>query len=318
MIPLDRGAQRVLDLIREIGRPPIHASTPAEAREATAKSRAVLQPEPPEVAEVEDLACPGPAGPIRLRRYRGAGTEPEAALPCLLFMHGGGWVIGDLESHDQPCRLLANAARCCVVSVDYRLAPEHKFPAAVEDSAAALRFVAENASRLRIDPARIAVGGDSAGGNLAAVLCLLGREGQVPMPGYQLLLYPATDMAGSRPAYERFTEGYILVRSTMLWFIGHYLADPAAQGLDWRASPLRATSLAGLPPAFVMTCGHDPLVDEGLAYARRLEQEGVHVTYLHVADQMHAYLTMGKFIPASELTLRQAALSLAHHWAREG
>ena len=137
------------------------------------------------------------------------------------------------------------------------------------------------------------------------------------MPGYQLLLYPATDMAGSKPAYERFTEGYILVRDTMRWFIDHYVADPA-QKLDWRASPLRAPSLAGLPPAFVMTCGHDPLVDEGAAYARRLEEDGVHVTYLHVADQMHAYLTMGKFIPASELTLRQAALSLAHHWRGEG
>lgn len=316
-MPLDPGARRVLDLIREIGRPPIHTLTPAEAREAMAKSRAVLQPEPPEVAEVEDLACPGPAGPIRLRRYRGLGTPADAALPCLLFLHGGGWVIGDLESHDQPCRVLANAAECCVIAVDYRLAPEHKFPAAVEDSAAALRWVIANAARLRIDPQRVAVGGDSAGGNLAAVLCLLGREGQVPMPGYQMLLYPATDMAGSKPAYERFTEGYVLVRDTMRWFINHYIAEPA-QKYDWRASPLRAPSLAGLPPAFVMTCGHDPLVDEGIEYARRLEQDGVHVTHLHVADQMHAYLTMGKFIPASGLTLRQAALSLAHHWRGEG
>ena len=216
------------------------------------------------------------------------------------------------------CRLLANAARCCVVSVDYRLAPEHKFPAAVEDCAAALRFVAENAARLRIDPARIAVGGDSAGGNLAAVLCLLGREGQVPMPDFQLLLYPATDMAGSRPAYERFTEGYILVRATMLWFIGHYLADPARRGSTGAPRRCARPASPGCRRPSSMTCGHDPLVDEGLAYARRLEQEGVHVTYLHVADQMHAYLTMGNFITAAELTLRQAALSLAHHWAREG
>ena len=317
MMPLDPGARRVLDLIREIGRPPIQASTPAEAREASAKSRVVLQPEPPPVAEVEDLTCDGPAGPIRLRRYRGHGTSPDEALPCLIFLHGGGWVIGDLDSHDQPCRVLANAAHCCVVAVDYRLAPEHPFPAAVEDSAAALSFVAGSAARLRIDPSRIAVGGDSAGGNLAAVLCLLAREGRVPMPCYQVLLYPATDMAGSKPAYDRFTEGYILVRDTMRWFIGHYVPDPAAQ-LDWRASPLRATDLAGLPPAFVMTCGHDPLVDEGVAYARRLEEDGVHVTYLHVADQMHAYLTMGRFIPEAEVTLRQAALSLAHRWAQEG
>ncbi len=316
-MPLDPGAKRVLDLIRELGRPPMHSLSPEEARAASAKSRAVLQPEPPEVAEVEDLTCPGPAGPIRLRRYRGLGTAADAALPCLLYLHGGGWVIGDLDSHDQPCRMLANAAQCCVVAVDYRLAPEHKFPAAVEDSAAALRFVAEQAAALRIDPRRIAVGGDSAGGNLAAVLCLMGRDGgQVPMPGYQLLLYPATDMAGTKPAYERFTEGYILTRDTMRWFVDHYVAEPA-QKHDWRASPLRASSLAGLPPAFVMTCGHDPLVDEGIEFARRLEEDGVHVTHLHVADQMHAFLTMGKFIPASEVTLRQAALSMAAHWAAQ-
>ena len=140
-MPLDPESLRVIALIREIGRPPLHTLSPEAAREAYTGSRTVLQPEPPEVAEVEDLTCPGPDGPVRLRRYRGAGTEKEAALPCLLFMHGGGWVIGDLESHDQVCRALANYARCCVVSVDYRLAPEHKFPAAVDDSAAALRFV---------------------------------------------------------------------------------------------------------------------------------------------------------------------------------
>lgn len=316
-MPMDPGAKRVLDLIRELGRPPMHTLSPAEAREASAKSRTVLQPEPPEVAEVEDLTCPGPAGPVRLRRYRGAGTAKDAALPCLVYLHGGGWVIGDLDSHDQMCRVLANAAQCCVVAVDYRLAPEHKFPAAVEDSAAALRFVAGNAAALRIDATRLAVGGDSAGGNLAAVLCLMGREGQVPMPGYQVLLYPATDMGGSKPAYQRFTEGLILTHATMQWFIDHYVRTPADR-LDWRASPLRAGSLAGMPPAFVMTCGHDPLVDEGAEYARRLEEDGTHVVHLHVADQIHAYLGMGRFVPQAEVTLRQAALSLAAHWATQG
>jgi acetyl esterase len=315
-MPIDPGAQRVLDLIREMGRPPIHTLNPEEARAASAKSRSVLQPEPEAVAEVEDLSCPGPAGPIRLRRYRAAGTEAGEVLPCLLFLHGGGWVIGDLDSHDQPCRLLANAARCCVIAVDYRMGPEHPYPAAVEDSAAALRWVVENAARLRIDPARLAVGGDSAGGNLAAVLAIMGRDGMVPAVGYQLLLYPATDMAAHRPAYERFTEGLILTSETMRWFIGHYVPEPQRR-FEWQASPLRANSLAGTPPAFVMTAGYDPLVDEGAAYARRLEEDGVRVTYLHVADQIHAFLTMGKFIPASALVLRQAALSLAHHWATE-
>lgn len=312
-MPLDPGAQRVRDLIREAGRPPLHTLSPAEARAVSAASRPVLQPDPPPVALVEDLAYPGPAGAIRLRRYRGLGTDPAAALPCLLFLHGGGWVIGDLDSHDQLCRALANHLGACVVAVDYRLAPEHIFPAAVEDCAAALRFVAAEAAALGIDGARIAVGGDSAGGNLAAVLALMGRDGAVPAPGYQMLLYPVTDLAANTPSYLRCIEGYPLTSATMRWFIDHY-APQAAQRIDWRGSPLRAASLARLPPAFVMTCGHDPLADEGIAYARRLDEEGAHVTHLHVADQMHAFLTMGRFIPASDLTLRQAAAALRLHW----
>jgi acetyl esterase len=313
-MPLDPGAIAVLNLIKELGRPPIQELTPLEAREATTKSRAVLQPEPEQVAEVEDLTCPGPLGPIKLRRYRGAGTQPDEALPCLLYLHGGGWVIGDLDSHDQPCRVLANAARCCVIAVDYRMAPEHVYPAAVDDSLAALRFVAEHAGRLRIDPSRIAVGGDSAGGNLAAVLAIMARDGTAPKVGFQLLLYPATDMAGERAAYQRFTEGLILTDKTMRWFINHYTPDPARR-VEWQASPLRVPSLKGVATAYVMTAGYDPLVDEGIAYAKRLEEDGVRVTHIHMADQLHAFLTMGKFIPASDLALRQAALSLSHHWA---
>jgi acetyl esterase len=301
-------------MLRAAGRPPLHTLTPEEARAASLASRPIVQPDPPEVAEVADLACPGPAGPVRLRAYRGFGTDPGAALPLLVFLHGGGWVIGDLDSHDQLCRSLANHAGCAVLAVEYRLAPEHRFPAAVEDCAAALRFAAAEAARLRIDPARIAVGGDSAGGNLAAVLALMGRDGAVPAPGFQLLLYPVTDMAEEAPSFARFPEGYPLATPTMRWFIDHYIGPDRAEAADWRASPLRAPSLAGTAPAFVMTCGHDPLADEGIAYARRLEAEGVPVTHLHVADQMHAYLTMGRPIPASDLTLRQAALALRHHW----
>jgi acetyl esterase len=313
-MPIDPGAQAVLSLIQAMGRPPLHTLSPEDARAAYARSRAVLQPAPEDCAEVEDLAAPGPAGPIRLRRYRALGAEPGAALPCLVFFHGGGWVLGDLDSHDQACRVLANATGGSVVAVDYRLAPEHPYPAAVEDSAAALAWVAGQAGALRIDPARIAVGGDSAGGNLAAVMALMARDGMVPPVGAQLLLYPGTDMgAAGRPAYQRFTEGLPLVARTMEWFIDHYVPEPARRR-EWQASPLRATSLAGLPPAYVMTAGYDPLVDEGAAYARRLEEDGGHVMHVHMADQIHGFLTMGQYVPASDLALRQAALWLSMRW----
>jgi acetyl esterase len=313
-MPLDPGAQSVLDLIKQLGRPPLHTLSPAEAREASAKSRSVLQPEGAAVALVEDLECPGPRGPIRLRHYRAAGTTAEEVLPCLVYLHGGGWVIGDLDSHDQPCRTLANAARCAVVAVDYRMAPEHVYPAAVEDCAAAFRFVAAHVEKLRLDPAKLAVGGDSAGGNLAAVLALMARDGDLPPVSFQMLLYPATDMAGDYPAYQRFTEDLILTDKTMRWFVGHYVPDKARR-YEWQASPLRAASLAGTATAYVMTAGYDPLVDEGQAYAKRLEADGVRVTSVHMADQLHAFLTMGKFIPASDLVLRHAAMAMAHHWA---
>jgi acetyl esterase len=313
MTPLEKGSQAVLALIKELGRPPLHTLSPAEAREASAKSGTVLQPEPPEVAAVQDLTCPGLAGDIRLRQYRGAGTAASAVLPCLVYLHGGGWVIGDLDSHDLVCRVLANTAGCAVISVHYRLAPEHRFPAAVEDSAAAFAHVAANAAALGIDPARLAVGGDSAGGNLAAVLAIMGRDGTLPSPRFQMLLYPTVDLASRWPSYYQFTEGLILTAPTMDWFIDHYIPDHA-QRTDWRASPYRAASLAGVAPAYVMTAAHDPLRDEGIAYAQRLEREGVPVIQVHMADQMHAFLTMGKFCTGSDLALRQAALAMVHGW----
>ncbi len=195
---MDPGAQRVLDLLREAGRPPIELSTPPEAREAMAKSRTILQPDPPEVAEVRALEAPGPAGAIPLRYYRGKGA-PVSNAPALVYFHGGGWVIGDLESHDGACRRIANDAGCVVVSVDYRLAPEHRFPAAVDDSAAATKWVIGQAASLGIDASRVAVGGDSAGGNLAAVVALMSRNGELPKLSFQALVYPSTDMAGHYP-----------------------------------------------------------------------------------------------------------------------
>jgi acetyl esterase len=313
-MPLHPETAFVLDLIKEAGRPPMQTLTPAEAREVSAKSRAVLQPPPPEVAAVEDLTCPGPSGEIRLRHYRGLGTAPEAVLPALVYFHGGGWVIGDLDSHDQVCRTLANAAQCAVVAVDYRMAPEHVFPAAVNDSAAAYAWVVGNAAALRIDPQRIAVGGDSAGGNLATVVSIMARDGAFPLPCFQWLVYPATDLTASLPSYERMADGpFVLTTPTMKWFRDHYLSEPAQQ-YDWRASPLRAASLAGLPPALVLTCHWDPLCDEGILYAQRLGSEGVLVQHVHMNDQMHAFLTMGRFIGASDMAIRHAALALRDVW----
>lgn len=313
MAALHPDAERLLELIRASGRPQFETLSPAGAREAYSASRAVLQPPPDEVAEVRDLSIPGPGGTLALRLYRGAGTSGASALPCLLYLHGGGWVIGDLDSHDGLCRRLANLAACRVIAVEYRLAPEHRFPAALDDAAAALAWAAGHADELGVDPARIAVGGDSAGGNLAAVLALMGRDGTAPASVFQLLLYPAMDLAMASDSYARITEGVLLTAATMRYFVEHYAPD-AGQRLDWRASPLRAQSLAGTPPALVLTVGHDPLADEGRAYAERLEAEGVRVAALHLGDQIHGMLTMGRVIGAGDAVLQYAGAALRDAW----
>ena len=309
MPALHEDAARVVQIMRDAGRPPFQELTPEQARTIFAASRLVLQKPPPDVAETVDATVPGPAGATPVRIYRGLGTDPGAALPCLVFLHGGGWVVGDLVSHDGMCRELANAAACCVVAVDYRLAPEHRFPASVQDAAAAFAGVVARAAEWRIDPTRIAVGGDSAGGNLAAVLALMGRDGTLPRPIYQMLIYPVTDLAMASEAYERVTEGVPLTSDTMRWFIDHYAPDPKDR-LDWRASPLRAASLAGAPPALVVTVAHDPLVDEGRAYAHRLEREGVPVVALHVSDQPHGLMSMGAVIGPATLYMGMVGSAL--------
>ena len=225
---LDRDAERVLEMVRLSGRPPYETLSAPEARELFLAAREVLAPDPPPVAEIRELSAPGPTGAaIPLRLYRGATTAAADILPALVYFHGGGWVIGDLDTHDSLCRHLANAARCIVVAVDYRLAPEHKFPAAVEDCFAATSWVAQEAAALGIDRERLAVGGDSAGGNLAAVVSLIARDQGMPKLRCQALLYPAVECGMTHASHDRFAEGYLLTRPTMKWFHDHYLRGPA-------------------------------------------------------------------------------------------
>ena len=308
-MPLDPDAQLVIDMIRMAGRPPFETLTPGEARQAYSNSRKVLQPPAEDVAEVRDLAAPGPVGDIPLRLYRGNGTGPADTLPVLIYYHGGGWLLGDLESHDGVCRRFANLARCRVVSVDYRMAPEHKFPASVDDCAAATRWVVAQADALGIDPGRVAVGGDSAGGNLAAVVALMARDGTLPPVAYQLLIYPATDMMMTTVSSQTVTEGVPLTSNTMRWFIDHYMRGRDDER-DWRASPLRAADLSGTAQALVLTCAYDPLCDEGIAYARRLEREGVRVTHLHFSDQTHGFMSMGRIVRAADVAIDMMGAAL--------
>jgi acetyl esterase/lipase len=308
-MPLDPDAETLLALIRAAGRPPMETLSPDEARKVFAAGRAVTQPDPQDVAEVRNLSCPGPHGEIRLRAYCPLGAKGDELLPVLVYFHGGGWLLGDLDSHDVACRHYANAARCRVVSVDYRMAPEFKFPAAVDDSAAATGWVIAQSDALGIDRKRVAVGGDSAGGNLAAVMAIMARDGDLPPLAFQLLVYPATDMGMTHESYQRVTDGVPLTSKTMDWFIDHYLHGPNDRK-DWRASPLRAADLSGVAPALVLTASYDPLCDEGVAYAERLEREGVRVMHLHFSDQLHGFVGQGRIIRAGNMALDMMSAAL--------
>ncbi|MGK7864149.1 alpha/beta hydrolase [Falsiroseomonas sp. E2-1-a4] len=304
--PLHPDCQTLLEMIRAAGRQPLEAMETGPARAQYAAGRLVLQPPPPDVAETRDLRLPSG---IAMRLYRPQGSRAEEVLPCLVFAHGGGWVFGDLATHDHLVRSLCNASGCAVLAVDYRLAPEHPFPAAIDDYAEAVAHAAAHASALGIDPTRLAVGGDSAGGNLAAVAALMARDGRLPALRLQLLLYPVTDMAQGHDSHARFTSDLPLTAAGMRWFRDRYAPEPAGWA-DWRASPLRAADLSGTAPAFVLTVGHDPLRDEGCDYARRLEREGVPVSHLHVAGLLHGALTMCAVIrPALDL-IAMAGLAL--------
>ncbi len=290
-MPLNPGVKALLDQAAAQNTPPL-SSLPVElARESYVMARAALS-ERPDVAKVENRAIPGLAGDIPVRIYTPDGQAP---FPVLVYYHGGGWVIGDLETHDGISRAFANAADCVVVSVDYRLAPEHKFPAAVEDAYAATEWAAANAAEIGGDPARIAVGGDSAGGNLAAVVAQLAKEAGGPALVYQLLAYPVTNFDLETPSYQENAEGYFLTADTMRWFWDLYLNDQS-EGADPKASPLLREDVSGLPPGIVIAPEYDPLRDESEAYGRRLQEAGVDFEVWRAEGMIHGFLGMTSVI----------------------
>jgi len=268
-----------------------------EARRAYREGRLALAPAPLAVEEARDLAFPGAAGEVRARCYRPLGEEPGKALPGVMYFHGGGWTCGDLDTHDSVCRGIAVHGRCAVVAVDYRMGPEHKFPAAVDDALAAVKWVAGNARALAIDASRLAVAGESAGGNLAAVAAIALRESG-PQIAMQVLVYPVVDQAADTESLARFAHGYSLTRELLRWYQKQYLHDER-DCADWRASPLRARDHTRLPPAYVLTAGFDPLLDEGRAYADRLRQAGNSVVYECFEGMIHGFLPMGGVLAAA-------------------
>ena len=304
---LDPQAQKLLNLMAERGVPPTHTLTPQEARRFYLERRSVTQPPPRPVAEVRDLSATGAHGAIPLRLYRPAGVASPA--PTLVYYHGGGWTMGDLDTHDSLCRDLADEGRCVVVSVDYRMGPEHRFPAAVDDVLAATRWLQAQAGVLGLDAQRFAVGGDSAGGNLAAVVALAWRDaGEVIPLKLQLLIYPATDMRAVAPSHTHNGQGYMLTSDTIAYFRGHYV-DPTDYS-DWRVSPLLHGDLSGLPPSLVITAGFDPLRDEGRQYADALSAAGSPAQYVCFERQLHGFITMGRVIDEANTAVGLCAVAL--------
>ena len=304
---LDPQARALIDLMIEKGVPPTHTLTPAQARSFYRDRRGFTQPEPPPMAEVLDMK----AGSVPVRLYRP--TAAQTPQPVLVYLHGGGWTIGDLDTHDVLCRQLARDGACTVVSVDYRMGPEHRFPAAVDDCVDAFDWLRAHAQELQLDASRMAVGGDSAGGNLAAALCLVQREAGRAMPAFQLLIYPATDMRAVAPSHTTNGQGYMLTNDSIAYYRGNYIAEQADWS-DWRASPLLAPSHAGLPPALVMTAGFDPLRDEGLQYANALSAAGVPTQYVCFERQIHGFITMGRVIEEAHTAVGLCGAALRRAW----
>lgn len=303
-MPLDPQVRTFLDQIGAPGAPQLHEVPVDEARRMM-EMMSNFQGAGESVLEVRDVEATGPDGAIPVRVYRpAAGT-----LALLVYFHGGGWVLGSRDTHDRICRALANRTHAVVVSVDYRLAPEHRFPAAAEDAYAATVWAVEQASALDVDADRVAVAGDSAGGNLAAVVSLMARDRGGPGLRHQLLVYPVVDGTREYPSHEENAEGYFLTTATMRWFWGHYAPDAAARRNPY-ASPIRADDLSGLPPAFVLTAEFDPLRDEGEAYAEALAKARVPVRLERYGGQIHGFFGMTSVFDAARRAFDEAAGTL--------
>jgi acetyl esterase len=298
-MPLDPQARAAIEMIEVLGFDSFDDDT--DPNEIRALMNAAVLPSAIEVASVTDRVIPGPAAPIPVRVYRPEGAAPK---PVVVYFHGGGWVFGSLETHDGTCRRLADGADVVVVSIDYRMGPEHRFPAAVDDSFAALRWVAEHAEELGADATRLAVAGDSAGGNLAAVTSQLARAGG-PAIRFQLLVYPVTDHEFTSVSMEENAEGYYLTRDAMRWFYDRYLNDPR-EGDDPRVSPVRNADLSDLPPAFVLTAQYDPLRDQGIAYADAMRAAGNEVAMTMYEGLFHGFFSMFDLIDAGKAAFDDA------------
>ena len=308
-MPVDPSIQVVLDSLAGSDSPDLSEMAVPDAR-AMMAMLTVIDGEPEPVDDVTTRAIPGPAGDIPVRIYRNAGDEPR---PVLVWYHGGGWVIGDLESADPTARKLANRSGAVVVSVDYRLAPEHRFPAAVDDCWAALEWVSVNAEAIGGDATRLAVGGDSAGGNLAAVVAAKAAQEGAPRLRHQLLVYPATDLTFSHPSIDTNGDGYLLTRASMLWFADHYLGETDPK--DPVVSPLYADDVSGVAPATVLTAEFDPLRDEGAAYAERLTEAGVDCDHRCYAGMIHGFFGMGTITPVALESMDAACARLRSSWS---
>jgi acetyl esterase len=301
---LDPTLKTVLDGLAAAGGPALGTQSVSETR-ATFDNMPLPRKQI-ELSTIESRRIPGPAGeiPVRIYHPHGAGVKP-----ALVYFHGGGWVIGTLDAYDATCRELAQGADCVVVSVDYRLAPEHRYPAAPDDCYAALKWVAANAASLGVDARRLAVGGDSAGGNLSAVVSQMARDKGGPALRFQLLIYPVTDADFTRRSYVDNAEGYLLTTASMHWFWDHYVPSKSQRAEPY-ASPIRAADLSGLPPAWVCTAEFDPLRDEGEAYAKRLQQAGVSTTLTRFDGLIHGFVSMGLVAPKAQAAVDEAVAAL--------